>query len=197
MGGRGAASNMATNARAIENMNGAQLDKEIKKAKAELDAATKQRAALNSEANAIGADMREAFPLGAGGLGRDAANKISGKLAERSAATGKKLSAVIDRQQAAEKRLENLRTARKEVGNSGKTQKQLREAPKTKTTMKWSTSQKESYSGGVLKPRILKSGNFEIRGKAVLKVYHNGKHIGTASSLSAAKQIAEKYKEKK
>lgn len=194
MGGRGAASQTATNARSVENMNGAQLDKEIAKTKAEIAAATKQRAAIGSAASAIDADMREAFPLGTAGLDRKAANKIAGKLAERSAAEGKKLSAAIDRQRNAEKRLETLQKARKEVGNSGKTQKQLREAPKAKGSMKWSTAQKESYSGGVLKPRILKSGNFEIRGKSILKVYHNGNHIGTASSLSAAKQIAEKYK---
>jgi hypothetical protein len=196
MGGRGAESHTATNARAVENMNGAQLDKEIEKTKAELAAATVQRAAAGAEASAVGADMREAFPLGTAGLDRRSANKIAGNMAERSVSAAKKLAASIDRQHNAEKRLETLQRARKEVGNSGKTQKQLRETPKTKGTMKWSIAQKESYSGGVLKPRILKSGSFEIRGKSVLKVYHNGSHIGTAATLSAAKQIAERYKAK-
>ena len=127
MGGRGAASQTATNARAVENMNGAQLDKEIAKTKAKLTAATNQRAAAGAAASAIGADMREAFPLGSAGLDRRAANKIAGGMAERSVSAAKKLSEAIDRQKNAEKRLEVLQKARKEVGNSGKTQKQLRE----------------------------------------------------------------------
>lgn len=184
-----------TNARFVENMNAAQLDIEIDKTKRKLAAAAKQREAVSSSA-ASDAALREAFPLGTGGFSRAQANKMAGSLAEKSASDGRKLSSAIDNQRTAEKRLDILQNARKQVGNSGKTVKQMSEAPKAKGTMKWTTAQKESYSGGVLKPRILKSGSYEIRGKNVLKVYVDGKHIGTASSLSAAKLIAERYKKR-
>lgn len=199
MGGRGGSSGggqTPTNARSVENMNAAQLDLEIAKAKREYAAASKQRETISASAFAADADLREAFPLGTAGLSRTQANRMAGRLAEKSASNGRALSAALDRQKTAEKRLDILQNARKQVGSTGKTTKQLQEAPKAKGTMKWSTAQKESYSGGVLKPRILKSGSFEIRGKSVLRVYANGKHIGTANSLSAAKRIAELYKEK-
>jgi len=200
MGGRGGSSGVPgqtpTKARDIENMNEAQLNIEIGKAKRSLASATRQRAAASASASASNADMREAFPLGTAGLSRSAANKISGRLSEQSVSIGGKLSAAMEKQQSAEKRIQLLQSAKDRVKGTGKTLKELRQGNSAsgKSTMKWSTAQKESYSGGALKPRIIKSGSYEIRGSSVLRVYHNGQQIGTASSLATAKSIAEKHK---
>lgn len=194
MGGRGA---KATNARLIENMNSAQLTTEIKKTRAALARATEARASAGRQ-SAVESSMQQAFPLGGGGYDRATANKIAGNQAERAVSRGKALEKAMSEQRSAEIRLANLESAAKTVKGTGKTMKQLQnQSAPTKGTMKWSTVQKEKHTGSSLVPRIIKSGDYEIRGTSVLRVFRNGTQIGTVSSLSAAKALAETDKKRR
>ena len=188
---------LATNARAIENMNETQLAREISKTQRAIDRSQSKIDAIVGRSQAEDAAMREAFPLGAGGMTKGQAQAYAGKLSERSARQGRELSKAIDDRDSAQKRLANLQKAQKQVKGTGKTQSQLqKEAAQKKTgesTLKWTTAQKEVYSGGSLKPRILKSGPYEIRGKSLMRVFKNGIEIGRTTSLAEAKAIAERH----
>ena len=194
MGGRGGSSGISageipTRARDISKMNNAQLDLEISKAEKKIDSLQKQRDAL-SAGTAEERALREAFPLGAAGLNRTDANKLSGRLSEQALNRGKKLDSVIKEQESQKKRLSALKS---EKSSRNKSTSQT----KTESTMTWKTTQKQSYKNGVLQPRIIKSGDFEIRGTSVLRIYQNGKQVGTASTLNAAKELAERLKKKR
>lgn len=59
---------LATNARAIENMNETQLAREISKTQRAIDRSQSKIDAIVGRSQAEDAAMREAFPLGAGGM---------------------------------------------------------------------------------------------------------------------------------
>lgn len=187
IGGRGG----ATHARNVENMNNAQLNAEIRKAKGKITAAQSARESA-SAMTARERALQEAFPLGAGGFSRTEANRMTGKMAESALSRGVKLETAIKQEQTAKKRLDVLtaeKNRRKSTSSTASVQ--------TSSTMKWKTTQKQSMSGGSLKPRVISSGAYEIRGTSVLRVYHNGVLIGSTSSLQAAKAIAEKHKSRR
>lgn len=187
----------ATRARAIENMNEAQLNLEIAKATATRD---KLRETKEKTLNTISSSMQDAhknMPLGFGHEDRSkTVNNIISRERNKFLQFGKKLSETEDKLSAAEKRLSNLQRALNGVKGTGQTQREKQEQPQkiAPKTMKWATTQKGEYSGGGYKPQIIKSGDYEIRGSSgYYRVYHNGKQLSTVSKLSEAKNFAENH----
>ena len=203
MGGRGSSGKgrmVATNAVQIENMNEAQIDKEIKKTQGIIDKAN----AIMSKNSIVDKAMQDAFPLGAGGDGWSNAKKKAfyGKM-EGDVNKAVKYTQAYERKTQAETQMKNLLKAKEEVKGTGKTQAEIREERKkafvknTESTMKWTTTQKEKFTGSTYSPKIIKSGDFEIHGsKGYYSIYKNGKKLGGTSKLSEAKAIAEKLKKK-
>lgn len=113
-----------TKAKFVENMNEAQIDIEISKAQQALTKAKADRAkygGLSAEESAL----REAFPLGTGGLNRRSANRTAARLSESALSRGLKLESAIKAQTEAERKLKELQTAKKRVKGTGKTLKEL------------------------------------------------------------------------
>lgn len=189
-----------TNARAIENMNEAQIDKEIRASERAIERAEKTMTANNVAGQSSERALQEAFPLGAGGDGWSAARRRQNRQAiTKNVNMAKKYSEASNKKAAEEKRLKALQEAKKQVHGTGKTQAQIREdaarkavanAPKT---MKWKTTQKGGWANGGYSPKIISSGDIEIRsfGGSYL-IYKSGKQVGSASKLGLAKAYAER-----
>lgn len=194
----------ATNARSIENMNEAQLDKEISKLQGKiknLDSSMSR----SLEESGYSKSMREAFPLSSGGDGWSKAGRSrQGK--ERTASLKKAKNYVDARAQkeTAAKRLSELQKAKKQVSGTGKTQSQLSKsakaaAAKSGNTLKWKTTNKGGYTadGGYMSKEI-SAGSYKIRGSSgVFRIYDGSKQIGGASKLSDAKAFVEIWRKKK
>lgn len=115
--GKASAKQNPTNAKAIENMNEAQLDIEIAKQQKIIDSADRVMGNTPKQEN-IGA-----IPLGQLTRGKTQAQKD--KIIERSVNQVKKYTDAYDKKEAAETRLKSLQKAKKEVSGTGKTQKDL------------------------------------------------------------------------
>ena len=185
-----------TNAKAIENMNEAQLNNEIAKQQKIIASADKVMGNTPKSEN-IGA-----IPLGQVTRGKTQAQKD--KIIERSTNQAKKFTEAYDKKKMAETRLKNLEQAKKSVKGTGKTQKQInsertkkavKSAPKA---LKWETTNKGGYTAnGGYQPKIIKAGNFEIHGTSgYYTVYQNGKQVGSVNKISTAKALAEKMNKK-
>lgn len=190
----------ATNARAIENMNEAQIDKEIRAAERRL--ASAERAIERNGQTAQEKAMQEAFPLGVGGDGWTAARRRQfDRQRDASLARATRYTEAVQRRDEAQRRIEQLQTAKNEVRGTGKTQAQLREErvkqaiKNTESTLKWKTTQKGGFDGSVYTPKIIKAGAYEIHGSSGLyTIYKNGKMVGRTDKLSKAKAYAERNK---
>ena len=203
MGGRGSSGKgrmVATNAVQIENMNEAQIDKEIKKTQGVIDKAN----AIMSKSDIVDKAMHDAFPLGAGGDGWSNAKKkaLYGKM-EGDVKKAVNYTKAYERKTQAETRMKNLLKAKEEIKGTGKTKAEIWKEQKkafvknTESTMKWTTTQKEKFTGSTYIPKIIKSGDFEIHGsKGYYSIYKNGKKLLGTSKLSEAKAFAEKLKKK-
>lgn len=138
MGGRGASSaavlQNATNAKATENMNEAQLNIEIDKTKKEIEKLKQKRASITE--SAAEKAMQEAFPLGTGGLSEAQANKKAGQLAETALSRSKSLVSTVEKQTSAEKRLDVLEKAKDKIKGTGKTLKEIEKEQKTNPSNK-------------------------------------------------------------
>ena len=182
-----------TNARATENMNEAQLNKEISAIDRRL--ATLQRQRQQIVPSSMDNTMREAFPLGSGGLKREQAERLAGRLAEQSASKGRKLENIINEQDGLIKRREAFERARKEVKGTGKTQSELaaeraaREA-QAASGRKWTTVSKAERTGSSYKPKVIRSGDYEIRGTTV---FYQGKEYARFGNLKTAKAAVERH----
>lgn len=194
----------ATNARSIENMNEAQLDKEISKLQDKiknLDSSMSR----SLEESGYSKSMREAFPLSSGGDGWSKAGR-SRQEKERTASLKKAKNYVDARAQkeTAAKRLSELKKAKKQVSGTGKTQSQLSKSAKAAATksgdaLKWKTTNKGGYTsdGGYMSKEI-SAGIYKIRGSSgVFRIYDGSKQIGGASKLSDAKAFVEIWRKKK
>lgn len=194
----------ATNARSIENMNEAQLDKEISKLQDKiknLDASMSR----SLEESGYSKSMREAFPLSSGGDGWSKAGR-SRQEKERTASLKKAKNYVDARAQkeTTAKRLSELQKAKKQVSGTGKTQSQLSKSAKAAATksgdaLKWKTTNKGGYTsdGGYMSKEI-SAGSYKIRGSSgVFRIYDGSKQIGGASKLSDAKAFVEIWRKKK
>lgn len=194
----------ATNARSIENMNEAQLDKEISKLQDKiknLDSSMSR----SLEESGYSKSMREAFPLSSGGDGWSKAGR-SRQEKERTASLKKAKNYVDARAQkeTAAKRLSELQKTKKQVSGTGKTQSQLSKSAKAAATksgdaLKWKTTNKGGYTsdGGYMSKEI-SAGSYKIRGSGgVFRIYDGSKQIGGASKLSDAKAFVEIWRKKK
>lgn len=194
----------ATNARSIENMNEAQLDKEISNLQ---DKIKKLDSSMSRslEESGYSKSMREAFPLSSGGDGWSKAGR-SRQEKERTASLKKAKNYVDARAQkeTAAKRLSELKKAKKQVSGTGKTQSQLSKSAKAAATksgdaLKWKTTNKGGYTsdGGYMSKEI-SAGSYKIRGSSgVFRIYDGSKQIGGASKLSDAKAFVEIWRKKK
>ena len=201
MGGRGSSGKgrmVATNAVQIENMNEAQIDKEIKKTQGVINRAN----AIMSKSGIVDKAMHDAFPLGAGGDGwSNAKKKAFSEKMEGDVKKAANYTKAYESKKQAETRMKNLLKAKEEVKGTGKTQAEIWKEQKkafvknTESTMKWTTTQKDT--GSIYSPKIIKSGDFEIHGsKGYYSLWKNGKKLVGTSKLSEAKAIAEKLKKK-
>ena len=187
----------ATRARAIENMNEAQLNSEIAKTTATRDRLRQTKEQTMNSLSSSMQRMHTETPLGFGKQDRSkTVNNYVSRERNKFLQSGKKLSETEDKLSAAEKRLSNLQRALNDVKGTGQTQREKQEQPQkiAPKTMKWATTQKGEYSGGGYKPQIIKSGDYEIHGSSgYYRVYHNGKQLSTVSKLSEAKNFAENH----
>lgn len=198
----------ATKARNVENMNEAQLDKEIQKIQDKiqnLDASMSR----NLEESGYSKAMRDAFPLSPGGAGWSTAGKTRQER-ERTASLQKSKKYVDARTQkeAAAKKLSVLQKAKKQVSGTGKTQSELatkakntakKNASKSSDSLKWKTTNKGGYTadGGYMSKEI-SAGSYKIRGSSgVFRIYDGSKQIGGASKLSDAKAFVKVWRKKK
>lgn len=168
----------ATNARSIENMNEAQLDKEIARTKKKIGSYDKAM----SESQ-----KRTQF---------ERMDRVVDKAVSYTSA--------YDKKQFAQNRLSELQKAKKQVSGTGKTQSQLSKSAKTAATksgdvLKWKTTNKGGYTsdGGYMSKEI-SAGSYKIRGSSgVFRIYDGSKQIGGASKLSDAKAFVEVWRKKK
>lgn len=172
----------ATNARSIENMNEAQLDKEIARTKKKIGSYDKAM----SESQ-----KRTQF---------ERMDRVVDKAVSYTSA--------YDKKQSAQSRLSELQKAKKQVSGTGKTQSKLaakaksaaiKSAVKSSDALKWKTTNKGGYTadGGYMSKEI-SAGGFKIRGSSgVFSIYDGSRRIGGASKLSDAKAFVEIWRKKK
>ena len=199
-GGGGAAKQAPTNAKLVENMNEAQLNSEIAKAKRDIKAAEKAMNANDITNTAEARAMREAFPLGVGGSGwTDQRRKAQARGLQRDLNKAVKFTEANKKKANAEARLKNLEKAKNEVKGTEKTQKEIRAEKSAKAvkstpkTLSWKTTQKGGWNNGGYSPKIISAGDFQIHGESGLySIYKGGKLVGRTNKLSSAKAYAEK-----
>ena len=137
--------------------------------------------------------MREAFPLGTGGLERSAAERLAGRLAEQQASKGRQLTNIINEQEGLLKRRQSMERARNEVKGTGKTQSELRAEKAAQqaaqaSNRKWKTVSQAERTGSSYKPKVIASGDYQIRGTTV---FYKGQSVGTFGNLKSAKAAVE------
>lgn len=191
----------ATKATQIENMNEAQLNKEIARAERAVARAERQME-KNGQPTSYSKALGEAFPLGAGGDGWTAARRRQlNRDTEKTVRNAGEFTKALQDRDNAQNRLNRLNEALNEVKGTGKTQAELKAekvkqvVDNTQTTLKWKTTQKAKWENGAYTPKIIKAGNIEIRGgDGYYTIYKNGKQVGTTDKLSKAKAYAERIK---
>ena len=196
----GGTTQKATKARNIENMNEAQLNKEISKTQRTIDRANSTMNKNNISATSEAKAMREAFPLGVGGDGwSKERTKARNRGLEADANKAKRFTEAYSEKAAAETRLKALESAKKQVKGTDKTVSQIKtertnKAVKdTQSTLKWKTTQKGGWANGGYKPKIIKAGNIEVHGSdGLYMIYENGKLLGRTDKLAKAKAYAER-----
>ena len=184
-----------TKANIIENMNETQLDIEIRKEQRKIASAEKTMGNTPKQEN-IGA-----IPLGQLTRGKTQAQKD--KIIQSSTNQAVKFTEAYNKREQAQRRLDALQKAKKEVSGTGKAQKQIKDekikktASETKSTLKWKQTQKAGWDNGAYSPKVISAGNFKIEGSSgYFTIYKNGKKIGSVSKLSEAKAIAERLNKK-
>lgn len=207
IGGRGSSSGKAggkvekaekqipTKAKFMDKMNEAQLDIEI----------AKQESIIKSANRAMGNTPKSenigAIPLGQLTRGKTQAQK--GRIIERDLNQSVKFTDAYNRRERAQRELDALQKAKKEVAGTGKTQRELREektkkaVSETQSTLKWKQTQKGGWSNGGYSPKVISAGEFKISGSSgMYTIWKNGKQYGTVDKLSTAKVIAERLHKK-
>lgn len=172
------AGEVATNARNIENMNEAQLNKEIARTKKKIGSYDKAMS--------------------------ESQKRTQFERMDRVVDKAVSFTSAYDKKQSAQNRLSELQKAKKQVSGTGKTQSQLSKsakaaATKSGNTLKWKTTNKGGYTadGGYMSKEI-SAGSYKIRGSSgVFRIYDGSKQIGGASKLSDAKAFVEVWRKKK
>lgn len=207
MGGRGASSGTMkpTNAVHIENMNEAQIDKELSKVDRRLT--TVQKAMDKIAGTKTYKDDMAKYWLGGfpGGSGiTKAQQKQHEKYINKVTENAVKYTKLNGEKSTLEQRKKSLESAKNQIKGTGKTQAEIAAERKkaliknTKSTMKWETVQKHKYDATGYTPKVIKSGEFKISGSnGFYTVYRNDAKLGHFNKLSEAKAIAERLKAKK
>lgn len=172
------AGGIATNARSIENMNEAQLDKEIARTKKKIGSYDKAMS--------------------------ESQKRTQFERMDRVVDKAVSFTSAYDKKQSAQSRLSELQKAKKQVSGTGKTQSQLSKsakaaAAKSGDALKWKTTNKGGYTsdGGYMSKEI-SAGSYKIRGSSgFFQIYDGSKQIGGASKLSDAKAFVEIWRKKK
>lgn len=172
----------ATNVRNIENMNEAQLNKEIARTKKKIGSYDKAMS--------------------------ESQKRTQFERMDRVVDKAVSFTSAYDKKQSAQNRLSELQKAKKQVSGTGKTQSELaakakntakKNALKSSNTLKWKTTNKGGYTadGGYMSKEI-SAGSYKIRGSSgVFRIYDGSKQIGGASKLSDAKAFVEVWRKKK
>lgn len=168
----------ATNARSIENMNEAQLNKEIARTKKKIGSYDKAMS--------------------------ESQKRTQFERMDRVVDKAVSFTSAYDKKQSAQNRLSELQKAKKQVSGTGKTQSQLSKSAKTAAAkssdaLKWKTTNKGGYTsdGGYMSKEI-SAGSYKIRGSiGVFRIYDGSKQIGGTSKLSDAKAFVEIWRKKK
>lgn len=185
MGGRGAKSSVATSAISIENMNEAQLRREISRNTSQINKISKELEKYN-----VRDEYNGQFPLGVGFR----SDKQYVRNIEKAVRNAKEYTDLA-------KQLENLNTknnryknALNSIKGTGKTQSQIKQETVNKiassSTTKWS---KSKISGGT----SYSSGEYRINNvEGTSFIYRNNERIGMADSLKKAKAYVDIYKKR-
>lgn len=172
----------ATNVRNIENMNEAQLNKEIARTKKKIGSYDKAMS--------------------------ESQKRTQFERMDRVVDKAVSFASAYDKKQSAQNRLSELQKAKKQVSGTGKTQSELaakakntakKNALKSSNSLKWKTTNKGGYTadGGYMSKEI-SAGSYKIRGSSgVFRIYDGSKQIGGASKLSDAKAFVEVWRKKK
>lgn len=172
----------ATNVRNIENMNEAQLNKEIARTKKKIGSYDKAMS--------------------------ESQKRTQFERMDRVVDKAVSFASAYDKKQSAQNRLSELQKAKKQVSGTGKTQSELaakakntakKNALKSSNSLKWKTTNKGGYTadGGYMSKEI-SAGSYKIRGSSgVFRIYDGSKQIGDASKLSDAKAFVEIWRKKK
>lgn len=195
------ASEKATNARFVENMNAAQLEQEIKR-KQDAILKSQEKMNKNGESEQMRA-KREAFPLGVGASGwSESRRRQHEKLLKNDLERANQFSLAYQEKQRLEAELNTLQKARQDVGETGKTQNQLKqekEEPlkKSNSTRKWTQTAKESRENSSYTPKKISSGDYDITGRSgFYRVFYKGQLIGNTDNLNKAKNFVDLYEKK-
>ena len=176
------AGEVATNVRNIENMNEAQLNKEISRTKKKIGSYDKAMS--------------------------ESQKRTQFERMDRVVDKAVSFTSAYDKKQSAQNRLSELQKAKKQVSGTGKTQSELaakakntakKNALKSSESLKWKTTNKGGYTadGGYMSKEI-SAGSYKIRGSSgVFRIYDGSKQIGGASKLSDAKAFVEVWRKKK
>lgn len=172
----------ATKVRNIENMNEAQLNKEIARTKKKIGSYDKAMS--------------------------ESQKRTQFERMDRVVDKAVSFTSAYDKKQSAQNRLSKLQKAKKQVSGTGKTQSELaakakntakKNALKNSDSLKWKTTNKGGYTadGGYMSKEI-SAGSYKIRGSSgVFRIYDGSKQIGGASKLSDAKAFVEVWRKKK
>lgn len=172
----------ATKARNVENMNEAQLNKEIARTKKKIGSYDKAMS--------------------------ESQKRTQFERMDRVVDKAVSFTSAYDKKQSAQNRLSELQKAKKQVSGTGKTQSELaakakntakKNALKSSDSLKWKTTNNGGYTadGGYMSKEI-SAGSYKIRGSSgVFRIYDGSKQIGGASKLSDAKAFVEVWRKKK
>lgn len=161
-----------TNAKLIEHMNEAQIDREIAEQKRVIANAEKAMKKNDMTQTADAIAMREAFPLGVGGSGwTEARKRQKTRQMERDSRLAAAYTDAYKRKETAQTRIEALEKAKKQISGTGKTLNQVREerrkaAESAPKTIQWKSSKQGStrvYESGGMKITHSQGGFFILR----------------------------------
>ena len=184
-----------TNASFIENMNEAQLVREIARMERRVDSAERERdQAFNSASMRRFNEIGEMFP---GGVGGAAVTPAYRRMVDRAMTQAQRGSEAMRRADNYTRQIDNLRRAYNDVKGSGLL---VREAQTARAAVggnlagKWTRSNNAATDGtfGTLSGQV--NGDFAIsKVWGNYHVYRNGRDIGRFAKADEAKRLIEKY----
>lgn len=195
MGGRGSSSSakikqIPTHARQIEDMNEAQLEKEIKKLERWTEGSRKEvERRSNTQSMQFFDDISKNF---SGGVGGSAVNAKYRRMQDKWFNDMGKLSEAQEKYKNRSERLDRMKDAYKKIKGTGKTLRTVATATASKGSGKWEKTTIKIYGDPVKGERM---GDYVVaKPFYTYNIYdaRTGKKIKTFKSKKAAKEYAEK-----